>query len=802
MTWIKKCLVFSVVFVALSGLAAGEDRYDPAKIGARIMRQLLSTEPCDYKPIGYDGDPYGKGVWLPYAAASWWANGFDFAALTGDVKLAEELAARYEPYKEGGRYANSVSKMYHVDDAIAGVVPLAVYLFNGDLEMRKRGLVYADTQWTPPCEKSLKERHAASKELQDQYWAQGYTPQTRLWIDDMYMIIALQTMAYRATGERKYLDRTAKEMCFYLDEIQIKEGAVKGLFYHAPDVPFVWGRGDGWMAAGMALVLSHLDKSNPYREKILRGYLDMMEALLRFQRPDGLWGQLVDDPEIWAETSGSAMFTYAFLAGVRNGWLERERYAAPAEKAWKALCDRLDEHANLSDVCIGTGKCNSHRYYVNRRRINGDPHGEAPMMWCVNELLRAGVKPAAELGGPETSRLFERHVDRKSGMTGYVLRDRLGFNQQTFYFTQKSMTDDGRFLLFEVADEDRRFVKRMAMVDFVKDELVFVRGVERRTDAEMAYLDTETDELWYLDGDAFYKRCLLVDPQKPVLVCKVPVELTAHGKISRMFTHLTLNRAKTKAFFDVRYADDLMVQGVMDFTTGRFEKWADARGICINHGSINPVDDTLGLCAQEVSFTDSKGVRHDIKHNADGVYPRLQLTCPGIREMIEPALCNGATHETWAEDGKGFIYCSCGVNYHDLKTDEQYRLTSLYAAHSTMTADNRYLVFDRQTEEDNWYRGCPWNVIFWNRETGRFVYVYYGSPALNAKGEGHALHPDPHPHFCCKDRYIVCTLNDTDRRMNVFVAPVAPLISATAGEKNGKPFKTAHARRYRTYPER
>lgn len=402
--------------------------------------------------------------------------------------------------------------------------------------------------------------------------------------------------------------------------------------------------------------------------------------------------------------------------------------------------------------------------------------------------------------GPETSRLFEKRVDPKSGMVGYVLRARLGFNQQTFYFTQKSMTDDGRFLLFEVTDEDRRFVKRMAMVDFETDTLSFVRGVVRKTDNQMPYLDVEKDELWYLDGDAFWKRDLKADPQKPIFVCKVPEELTAHGRIDRMFTHLTLNRAGTKAFFDVRYADDLMVQGTMDFTTGRFEKWAEARGICINHASINPVDDTLGLCAQEVSFTDCHGVRHDIRNNEDGVYPRLQLCRPGLREMVEPALCNGATHETWAEDGKGFIYCSCGVNYHSLATDTQYRLTSLYAAHSTMTANNRYLVFDRQTEEEKWFRGCSWNVIFWNLETGKYVYVYYGSPALNDKDEGNPLHPDPHPHFCCRDRYIVCTLNDAERRMNVFVVPVEPLIAATAGEKKGKAFKVAHARRYRTYP--
>ena len=79
----------------------------------------------------------------------------------------------------------------------------------------------------------------------------GLSHETRFWIDDMYMLTILQLEAYRATGDKKYLDRDAKEMVAYLDKLQ----QPNGLFYHAPDVPFFWGRGDGWVAAGMAEML-------------------------------------------------------------------------------------------------------------------------------------------------------------------------------------------------------------------------------------------------------------------------------------------------------------------------------------------------------------------------------------------------------------------------------------------------------------------------------------------------------------------------------------------------------------------
>jgi len=198
----------------------------------------------------------------------------------------------------------------------------------------------------------------------------------------MYMINFLQTQAFRATGDRIYLDRSAKEMVLYLDSLQNSNG----MFHHSATAHFDWGRGNGWMAAGMAVVLKYLPESHKDYPRIMEGYRAMMKTLLKSQRKSGLWGQLVTDPESWDETSGSAMFTYAFVEGVKNGWLPA-RYGRAARKAWIALCGKLDAYANISDVCIGTNEYNDRDYYLNRARINGDPHGQAAMMWIANALL-------------------------------------------------------------------------------------------------------------------------------------------------------------------------------------------------------------------------------------------------------------------------------------------------------------------------------------------------------------------------------------------------------------------------------
>jgi unsaturated rhamnogalacturonyl hydrolase len=31
---------------------------------------------------------------------------------------------------------------------------------------------------------------------------------------------------------------------------------------------------------------------------------------------------------------------------------------------------------------------NGYQYYLDRKRVTGDLHGHAPVLWCVNALLR------------------------------------------------------------------------------------------------------------------------------------------------------------------------------------------------------------------------------------------------------------------------------------------------------------------------------------------------------------------------------------------------------------------------------
>ncbi len=355
------CLLFVVQYSMssesdLDNFPAG---YTPKEIGTLISKRFIPGKHMFHKKNGRDGIHYAE-VCTCYGALK-------YAVATKDNELFKQLQNRFEPLFT--TEADHRPYMNHVDLNMFGCLPLEFYQITKDKRYLDMGIPYADTQWQVPDNATTEEKEWAKK---------GFSWQTRLWIDDMFMITIIQSQAYKSTGKREYIDRAAREMVMYLDELQ----RPNGLFYHAPDVPFYWGRGNGWMAAGMTELLRYLPEDNPDRPRILEGYLLMMKSLKEYQMPDGMWSQLVDDQACWPETSGTAMFTYAMITGVKLGWLDKKEYLPVARKAWMALVPYINKEGDVTEVCVGTNKKNDKQYYYDRPRITGDYHGQAPVLWC------------------------------------------------------------------------------------------------------------------------------------------------------------------------------------------------------------------------------------------------------------------------------------------------------------------------------------------------------------------------------------------------------------------------------------
>ncbi len=284
-----------------------------------------------------------------------------FAGLTGDTTAIQKLIARYEPVL----HDTVLNTVHHVDAQVYGILPLELYMQTDDDRFLKQGIELADMQWDRPT-------------------TDGLTPQARFWIDDIWMIAGLQVQAYRAARQPVYLDRAALAVRMYLEKLQ----QPNGLFHHGTDAPFFWGRGNGWVAAGLAELLSELPETHIEYAAIAAGYIKMMDALVRYQSDDGMWLQLIDVSESWKETSATAMFGYALSVGVSRNILDDPKYISSYRKAWNALMDYIDEDGNITDICVGTGKSDDIGYYLTRPRSTGDLHGQAPMLWFAYTLYK------------------------------------------------------------------------------------------------------------------------------------------------------------------------------------------------------------------------------------------------------------------------------------------------------------------------------------------------------------------------------------------------------------------------------
>ncbi len=145
-----------------------------------------------------------------------------------------------------------------------------------------------------------------------------------------------------------------------------------GLYYHGYDEsremywadpvtgcsPNFWLRAMGWFMVAMVDTLERMDEQlyNEYRG-IMAMLKDAVDAMMPFQDAEsGMFWQVVDKAGVegnYLETSGSALFAYAVLKGVRLGYLPK-RYTAYGEKAFYGTCDSPSRHERGRRFAAGT----------------------------------------------------------------------------------------------------------------------------------------------------------------------------------------------------------------------------------------------------------------------------------------------------------------------------------------------------------------------------------------------------------------------------------------------------------------
>jgi len=114
--------------------------------------------------------------------------------------------------------------------------------------------------------------------------------------------------------------------------------------------PSCWGGGNGWAAAGLTRVLRAWPADRATARDRLAGHLrELLDGCLAHQRADGLFGNVVDEPDSFAETNLAQMLAYAIYEGVRGGWLPTD-YLAPAARMRSAARAKVDRDGFVQGV--------------------------------------------------------------------------------------------------------------------------------------------------------------------------------------------------------------------------------------------------------------------------------------------------------------------------------------------------------------------------------------------------------------------------------------------------------------------
>ncbi len=161
------------------------------------------------------------------------------------------------------------------------------------------------------------------------------------WCDALFMAPPVFARMSTITGDPKYIDAMDIQWWRQYDRLYDK---TEHLFFR--DERFFtrtskngkkvfWGRGNGWVIAGLARVLDTMPANYPTREKYITLFKEMATKIASIQNPDGFWSTSLLDPDDikGPETSCTGFYTFALAWGVNHNILDRASLNPPSKKA-------------------------------------------------------------------------------------------------------------------------------------------------------------------------------------------------------------------------------------------------------------------------------------------------------------------------------------------------------------------------------------------------------------------------------------------------------------------------------------
>jgi rhamnogalacturonyl hydrolase YesR len=178
-----------------------------------------------------------------------------------------------------------------------------------------------------------------------------------LYADSLYAT-SVFALLHKATGDRLYLDLLHESFWTVTGKIY---DADEDLYYRDPAYigrhttngrKILWSRGNGWVFAGLALLLQHLPEDDAQHGRYADHFRKMAASLAARQHDDGLWRANLADPDdyLMPESSGTAFFTFGLAWGINAGILDRETFLPSVVRGWHGLAGCVHPDGTLGWV--------------------------------------------------------------------------------------------------------------------------------------------------------------------------------------------------------------------------------------------------------------------------------------------------------------------------------------------------------------------------------------------------------------------------------------------------------------------
>jgi unsaturated rhamnogalacturonyl hydrolase len=332
---------------------------------------------------------------------------YDYSFLGSAIDKLGTLDKKYSEYmqdyvnyfvQEDGTIYNYKISDYNIDRIRPGLNILTLYERTGE------------EKYKIAAEAILEQAKTQPRTNAGGFWHKKVYPY-QMWLDGLYMASPFLANYSRVFNQPQWFD----EVAFQLKLVHEKTlDPLTGLHYHAWDESkeqrwsnpetgqskHFWSRATGWYMMALVDVLDVLPDDHKDKNDILQILNNLSNAILKVQdKESGLWYQVLDmggREGNYLETSGSAMFIYAFAKGAKNGYINK-KYLDIAKQSFDGLVENMiitddDGLPTLTNICGSCGlggnpyREGDYDYYINEKRVDNDLKGVAPFILASIEL--------------------------------------------------------------------------------------------------------------------------------------------------------------------------------------------------------------------------------------------------------------------------------------------------------------------------------------------------------------------------------------------------------------------------------